>query len=589
MRFFKSFTLLHRKTKSESNVTVKATPRGHTQTRSLSFVSAQHFDERVLVAGNAIFDAVVPTNVTHLLPITPLPAASLLAQPRVSTQFTAGSHALFQRIRALEAENSMLKSGQIRSSTIENALNHHIHLLKSEISQANLTNQDLSNTASGLQATIEDLQDEIRTTRDHLYDTLHRDILLRRQAKVDDEEIQRLEEQLMQCTKFLGLAIDIGLHEPVLARVQVALRVGENADEALVDSIKEAAARPGSPWARIIPAVTGPRTSDNYISAINATLNVRKELKECKKVAKFWKETAKEGPEHAGTVTPSISKISSVHEVLSEERQYAVDELLTKIKNQSRPSGAMSSVILAPQSAIIDDASGPDNPSMLASTSLSASTIRGDKHSIRNCTSLIPESDTTVRNSMNTVRGGYVPKLAPLASESFKEELVASESFKHLSKRTSPPQAKVQTRTILGEVDLNRNVNTESMMVESDATTTQWYKGSAKSLGKRKAVVVAESIESIKVRDICIPLSQSYRHSLMSRRHMDPAPLGLSPHLPLKQLAKATNSLTPLPSVPPSAIRNAESKMISASSSTVVQLSITLPLAAQWAIPFGAL
>src|SRR6202021_2293845 len=102
-------------------------------------------------------------------------------------------------------------------------------------------------------------------------------------------------------------------------------------------AIKEASAKPGSPWSKVIPAVTGPRTSDEYLSAIGMTLRLRREVKDTRKVVKFWKRAARETQEHAGTCTPSVSNISSIREQLSEERQTAVDDLLTKLRSGTHP------------------------------------------------------------------------------------------------------------------------------------------------------------------------------------------------------------------------------------------------------------
>ncbi|KAJ7231462.1 hypothetical protein B0H12DRAFT_208784 [Mycena haematopus] len=101
-----------------------------------------------------------------------------------------------------------------------------------------------------------------------------------------------LQVKLAQYERFLGLMISVGLHQRVLGDAHAALRAGIDPDQSLVDAIKEAAAVPGSPWSTIIPSVTGPRTPDEYRSSLTLTLNTRKELRDAKKVAKFWKRIA---------------------------------------------------------------------------------------------------------------------------------------------------------------------------------------------------------------------------------------------------------------------------------------------------------
>lgn len=134
--------------------------------------------------------------------------------------------------------------------------------------------------------------------------------------------------RLAQLEKFLSAMIDLGLHIPVLDKAYKAVLNGAMADEALVDAIKEAAARPGTAWSRIVPAIVGPRTPENYISAINLTLKYRRELKQSKKVLMFWKKRAMLHPTNQGLVTPSASALSEVLDELSSERRVAAENFL---------------------------------------------------------------------------------------------------------------------------------------------------------------------------------------------------------------------------------------------------------------------
>ncbi|KAK0213097.1 hypothetical protein DFS33DRAFT_1229113, partial [Desarmillaria ectypa] len=124
---------------------------------------------------------------------------------------------------------------------------------------------------------------------------------------------------------------------PVFPRVYKAVMAGEAHDEAVVEVIRDAASKPGSPWSSIIPAVIGPRTNDQYTSALNMTLECRRENRELQAVKKFWKGVAKEDEANADLITPSASTLSSVRVALSEDRQHAVDNLLTKLRDGTIP------------------------------------------------------------------------------------------------------------------------------------------------------------------------------------------------------------------------------------------------------------
>lgn len=464
MRFFRSFSLLHRRTKSESAAAKPVASKVHLQTRSLS---VHQFDEQVLIQDNDIFRAVVPSNTPTFsdpVPCTTCPSITPISAP-------VALAVADERILALETETTLLKEDIL-----------------------------------ALTSANEELRNDLMNAQGDLFAELHKDLHHRRQAKADEEEIKRLEDKLAQYDKFLSLMINIGLHEPVLNNARGALRAGEDADEALVDAIKEAAAKPGSAWASIMPAITGSRTSDQYLSAINMTLKVRRELKEAKKVIKFWKRAAQEDDRHEYTITPSASNISSIHEMLSEKRQTAVDDLLAKLRTGTYrvrrrvevPEPESIAPTLAPATISLDETTASpmerepiDTPEILEVSDTRPSILVTASNSI-----------STVRDSASTTRGPYVPNLPPLASESFKEELVASQSHKRFSKKNS--SSKLQSRAVLGEVDLNRDTSnsTTTGIPESDSTMTQGSKRSAKALGKRRAMLVSQSIESIEVRTL---------------------------------------------------------------------------------------
>ncbi|KAH9483857.1 hypothetical protein JR316_0003335 [Psilocybe cubensis] len=73
-----------------------------------------------------------------------------------------------------------------------------------------------------------------------------------------------------------------------------------------------------------------PRTLDEYSSALRMTLAARKELRDQKKISKFWKRLAVAIEEHQDTITPSVSTISSIREVIPADRQAAVQALMSR-------------------------------------------------------------------------------------------------------------------------------------------------------------------------------------------------------------------------------------------------------------------
>ncbi|KAJ6513812.1 hypothetical protein C8R47DRAFT_620384 [Mycena vitilis] len=292
-----------------------------------------------------------------------------------------------------------------------------------EIETANLR---LRSEASASAGECAQLRSQLDATRADLFTQLHRNSLIQRQAQAARLEMDALQTKLAQYERFLGLMISVGLHQRVLGDAHTALRAGIDPDVALVDAIKDAAADPESPWSKIIPSVTGSRTKEEYRSSLNLTLKTRKELRDTRKIAKFWKRVAQEDGRNE-IVTPSVSAISSIHEPLPAERQKAVEELM-----DSRRRASLTSQTVARELA---DASG-EFAAVSASTSSASSTSDDD----------IPHNDITPSDS-----GSELP---PLASESFKSELAGLSSNTRLFRR-SPSTVSKQSRPPLGQIDLN--------------------------------------------------------------------------------------------------------------------------------------
>ncbi|KAJ6594381.1 hypothetical protein B0H19DRAFT_1095254 [Mycena capillaripes] len=119
---------------------------------------------------------------------------------------------------------------------------------------------------------------------------------LRARSRQDAEIMSNQEQQLCQLKKFVGLMIEIGLHEPVLERTHESLLAGNNFEPVLVEAIRNAAARRGSAWSGILSAVNVPAESVPV-----------------------------------PTVVPT--------DIFEERRQSTVDDLLKDLKNGNIPSG----------------------------------------------------------------------------------------------------------------------------------------------------------------------------------------------------------------------------------------------------------
>jgi len=96
--------------------------------------------------------------------------------------------------------------------------------------------------------------------------------------------------------------------------IEEPFQAGQELEMQIIDAIQEAAIIPGNSWTKVIPSLLVYNSPRQYASALRMTLDTRKELRNSKKVAKFWKHLAKMDGQHLEAVTPSASNISSVCE-----------------------------------------------------------------------------------------------------------------------------------------------------------------------------------------------------------------------------------------------------------------------------------
>ncbi|KAG6845042.1 hypothetical protein H0H87_001379 [Tephrocybe sp. NHM501043] len=255
MRFFKSFKLLHRRTKSEPQISLVSGLETLRQTASSSNNLPSVF-----------------------LTVTP----DVLHRPHPNI-----------RILDLESENNRLRN----------------------ISAATL---DVLNSVKA----------QLTATQADLFAELHRSA---RQRQDNQNEIRKLRETLMQYER---LFISIGSHQDFPANAN-ANRI---LDQALHNIIEQEGNLTVTSSTYIESPTFGIRTRDDYMSALRLTLKSRLQLKQYKKIAKFWKKTAQEDERNGMLVTPSASTISSIPEVLSVDRQRAVDDLIARRRAVATPS-----------------------------------------------------------------------------------------------------------------------------------------------------------------------------------------------------------------------------------------------------------
>lgn len=357
MRFFKSFKLLHRRTKSDPLIITGA------------FAHDIHKHKKTASIPDA-FLTVLPNQV----PSVSCPAPHLNI-----------------RILDLETKNSHLRSAY--SAAIDE---------------------------------LAEVRSQLKTSRADLFVELHRGV---RQTKENKNEIERLHEMLTQYEKFTQLVIDSGSNRRVFSDAHVALRDGHDVDQALASAISHIATDTDSPG--VVSSTIGPRTQDEYMAALQLTLKSRMQLRESRKIAKFWRDIAKQDGQNEEIVTPSSSNISSIHETLGPERQKAVDALIA-----TRRKNITGQLLLNRVQAPVK------NPPVILDTS------PGSPAGGKNISPLLLPS-----RSLSKVQNfPRVACLSPLASQSLKRELSKVSSTNRFPRWPGMPK---EGRKALAPIDVN--------------------------------------------------------------------------------------------------------------------------------------
>ncbi|CAA7267967.1 unnamed protein product [Cyclocybe aegerita] len=190
-------------------------------------------------------------------------------------------------------------------------------------------------------------------------------------------------------------------------------------------------------------------TADEYSAALRMTLATRKELREQRKVTKFWKNVASNLQEAQDIITPSSSAISSIRHVLPVDRQAAVNALIARRgilvnRNQSEKDAAIyaSSSQDAFQSAAARMVALPSNPSsLISSSSHSSATSR-----------LMPLASESLKVEMN-LHFGILEDSSILSSKnkrrSYPLRLNASPSASSTQKSSMIPRVQSSSRMSL--------------------------------------------------------------------------------------------------------------------------------------------
>ncbi|PSR72147.1 hypothetical protein PHLCEN_2v11995 [Hermanssonia centrifuga] len=345
-----------------------------------------------------------------------------------NSSISAASHSivvevLTRRIQDLEASLQSHEGEPCPGVSLEAELEHsrEVHL------QAQCTNHSLTSKVAELETRLKQTQEELSEA-------------LRQTVSPQSDELEALRAENKRLTNLLRVIVPPNATCSVLDCAAARVKAGEDSEEALVGAIKDALGQPGSHWRTLLEPIVGERSPEDYIAQVNCTLRARRETRDWRKRAKFWKISARNEGRHQDTVTPSASALSDVVEQILQKRKNHVEELPKKLEESSTCSDATYGYEI-PQDG---SEQGPIPSTTLPDVLLSPS--KEITPEIQEQSSVVitpPRSGESVRH--DTVASSYAT-LPPLASVTFRE----SYSIRSLTSKRDvlelPPSASTSTQ-----------------------------------------------------------------------------------------------------------------------------------------------
>ncbi|RXW25077.1 hypothetical protein EST38_g792 [Candolleomyces aberdarensis] len=179
---------------------------------------------------------------------------------------------------------------------------------------------------------------DLANLRTHYSDELARAKQTRLQLQHAEAELAGLKNRFAEAERFILALVDLGLDPSILREsISSVLRDGRPGEDALISAFQKSSLAKGPSRSKHpSPAADGLRTVGHYLSALDLTINARKELKEKAKVTQFWKMVAKSDPAHADLVTPSPSALDQIQtqsiSTSNAPKSSVVDDLVVQLK-----------------------------------------------------------------------------------------------------------------------------------------------------------------------------------------------------------------------------------------------------------------
>lgn len=280
---------------------------------SLGAIDVDYFLESLESAGSTIFPKLLggpQPIVPKYIPPTPNAAAVRKAKPAPSSAsyniLASQNLSLKRRIRSLEADN-------LKLCTAVQHLEQKLIDVKDDHEHAKMM----------LTSDLGALEHEMTELKAKYYTGISNGRALRKGAKDASDELVMLRDKLTQAEKFISAMVEINAGEPVFRRAAQAFKDGKTVEDALFDSITDAANNGGSLWSRFMPCIVELGTRDHSLVPFNSHRKALRELQDRENAIQICKQPAQTVPKPSSTATPSsLDDVDAICDAVVEEQEH---------------------------------------------------------------------------------------------------------------------------------------------------------------------------------------------------------------------------------------------------------------------------
>lgn len=324
--------LFHRRSKSDTALTVVHAKSPHIALLSTS-TSWPYLNERLITSEPPSLSGIlasISTEPVALDTTLPLPSIALPSVPSAEISIIGSGWSVpwLTRSSSLGAGCSTgdCQTGLDPAET----LSPEIAALESALQMERNLHDETITENKQLASHITELQADILKLRGELFNALKKSADT--PSLPNNDILKTLKGENTRLRMFVSLMVSASAHKSILEIAFKRTLDGEDPEEAVIHALREDTGNIGSILRTLLEPMTGPKSPQDYLAQVDCTLKARRETRDWRKKARFWKNSARQGGRHLNTVTPSVSALSDVVEQLPSHRQEAVDKILGKLR-----------------------------------------------------------------------------------------------------------------------------------------------------------------------------------------------------------------------------------------------------------------